>query len=159
MDAQASQGSFHLPSSVEDFSPSSTMDVTSQGSGAVSDISQQCVSGSRWHVRGGIGRDRRVTVKARPCRGGRGIREGGVLVQGLVVERGVEEQSIQAAVTDRGRPALRQLVEKLPMSCFASSSSTATEYLQLDRLNVNLGHWPKHADRKGNCAVSYHKKK
>ncbi len=26
MDAQASQGSFHLPSSMEDFSPSSTMD-------------------------------------------------------------------------------------------------------------------------------------
>ncbi len=50
MDAQASQGSFHLPSSMEDFSPSSTMDVTSQGSGAESDISQQCVSGSRWHV-------------------------------------------------------------------------------------------------------------
>ncbi len=52
MDAQTSQGSFHLPSSMEDFSPSSTMDVTSQGSGAESDISQQCVSGSTWHVRG-----------------------------------------------------------------------------------------------------------
>ncbi len=74
MDAQASQGSFHLPSSMEDFSPSSTMDVTSQGSGAESDISQQCVSGSRWHVRGGRGRGRRVTVRARPSRGGRGIR-------------------------------------------------------------------------------------
>ncbi len=36
MDAQASQGSFHLPSSMEDFSPSSTMDVTSLGSGAES---------------------------------------------------------------------------------------------------------------------------
>ncbi len=44
MDAQASQGSFHLPSSMEDFSPSSTtMDVTSQGSGAESDISQVLV--------------------------------------------------------------------------------------------------------------------
>ncbi len=93
MDAQASQGSFHLPSSMEDFSPSSTTDVTSQGSGAESDISQQCVSGSRWHVRGGRGRGRRVTVRARPSRGGRGM-----LVQGLVVERGVEEQSIQAGV-------------------------------------------------------------
>ncbi len=56
MDAQASQGgNFHLPSSMEDFSPSSTMDVTCQGSGAESDSSQQCVSGSRWHVRGGEG--------------------------------------------------------------------------------------------------------
>ncbi len=72
MDAQASQGSFHLASTMEDFSPSSTMDVTSQGSGAESDISQQCVSGSRWHVQGGRGR--RVTVRARPSRGGRGIR-------------------------------------------------------------------------------------
>ncbi len=53
MDDQASQGSFHLPSSMVDFSPSSTVDVTSQGSGAESDISHQCVSGSRWHVRGG----------------------------------------------------------------------------------------------------------
>ncbi len=59
---------------MEDFSPSSTMDVTSQGSGAESDISQQCVNGSRGHVRGGRGRGRRVTVKARPSRGGRGIR-------------------------------------------------------------------------------------
>ncbi len=66
MDDQASQRSFLLPSSMEDFSPSPTMDVTSQGSGAVSDISQHRVSGSRWHVRGGRGRDRRVTVKARP---------------------------------------------------------------------------------------------
>ncbi len=41
MDAQASQGSLHLPSFMEDFSPSSTMDVTSQGSGAESDISQR----------------------------------------------------------------------------------------------------------------------
>ncbi len=64
MDAQASQGSFHLPSSMEDFSPSSTMDVTSQGSGAESDISQQCVSG-RWLVRGGRGTGRRVTVKSK----------------------------------------------------------------------------------------------
>ncbi len=53
MDDQASQGSFHLPTSMEDFSPSSTMDVTSQGSGTETDISQQCVSGSRWHVQGG----------------------------------------------------------------------------------------------------------
>ncbi len=50
IDDQASQGRFHLPSSMEDFSPSFTMDVTSEGSGAESDISQQCVSGSRWHV-------------------------------------------------------------------------------------------------------------
>ncbi len=34
MDDQASQESFHLSSSMEDFSPSSTMDVTSQGSEA-----------------------------------------------------------------------------------------------------------------------------
>ncbi len=97
MDGQASRGSFHLPSSIKDFSPSSTMNVTSQGSGAESDISQQCVSGSRWHVRGERRRGRRVTVRARPSMGGRGIGEGGVLVQGLVVERGVEDQSIQAA--------------------------------------------------------------
>ncbi len=42
MDDQPSQGSFHLSSSMEDFSPS-IMDVTSQGSGTESDISQQCV--------------------------------------------------------------------------------------------------------------------
>ncbi len=75
MDDQASQGSFHLPSSMVDFSPSSTMDVTSQGSGAESDNSQQYVSGSRWHVRGGRRRSRRVTVRTRPSRGRRGIRE------------------------------------------------------------------------------------
>ncbi len=98
MDAQASQGSFHLPSSMEDFSPSSTMDVTSQGSGAESDISQQCVSGSRWLVRGGRGRGRRVTVRARLAGEEEEQGEGGVSVQGLVVERGVEEQSIQAGV-------------------------------------------------------------
>ncbi len=50
------------------------MDVTSQGSGTESDISQQCVSGSRWHVWGGRGKGRRVTVRARPSWGGRGIR-------------------------------------------------------------------------------------
>ncbi len=58
MDAQASQGSFHLPSSMEDFSPSSTMDVTSQGSGAESDISQQCVmevGGMYEEGEGGVG--------------------------------------------------------------------------------------------------------
>ncbi len=43
MDAQASQGTFHLPSSMEDFNPSSTMDVTSQGSGAESDLNSVLV--------------------------------------------------------------------------------------------------------------------
>ncbi len=40
------------------------------------------------------GRGRRVTVRARPSRGGRGIRgRRCVSTQGLVVERGVEDQS------------------------------------------------------------------
>ncbi len=34
--------------------------------------------------------------------------------------------------TDRGRPALWHLVEKLPMSCFGSSSSTATTAAWID---------------------------
>ncbi len=45
MDDQASQGSFHLPSSMEDFSPSCPMEVTTQGSGAESDISMVAFSG------------------------------------------------------------------------------------------------------------------
>ncbi len=58
MDDQASQGSFHLSSSMEDFSPSSTMDVTSQGSGTESDISQRCameVGGMYEEGEGGVG--------------------------------------------------------------------------------------------------------
>ena len=38
----------------------------------------------------------------------------------------------------------------------------SVEHLQLDRLNVNLGHWPKHADKKGNrvvCLAVINKKK
>ncbi len=58
MNYQASQGSFHLSSSMEDFSPSSIMDVTSQGSGTESDISQQCVmevGGMYEEGEGGVG--------------------------------------------------------------------------------------------------------
>ena len=29
----------------------------------------------------------------------------------------------------------------------------SAEHTQLDRLNSNLGHWPTHVDKKGNCAV------
>ncbi len=58
MDDQPSQGSFHLSSSTKDFSPSSITDVTSQGSGADSDISQQCgmeVGGMYEEGEGGVG--------------------------------------------------------------------------------------------------------
>ena len=29
----------------------------------------------------------------------------------------------------------------------------SVEHAHLERLNSNLGHWPTHADNKGNCAV------
>ena len=79
-DDQASPGIFHaclieyIPSSMEEFSSPSTMGVSSQGSGEESYISQQYVSRSRWHVRRGRRSCRRVTVRARSSRGGRGRR-------------------------------------------------------------------------------------
>ncbi len=102
-------------------------------------ISQQCVSGSRWHVRGGRGRGRRVTVRARPSRGGRGIR-GRRCVQGLVVERGVEDQSIQAAVIAVLLELAKQLIGSFSTRCYSAGRPRSVEHLQLDRLNVNLGH-------------------
>ncbi len=82
-----------------------------------------------------------------------------MLVQGLVVERGVEEQSIQAAVVAVLLELAKQLIGSFFTRCHSARRPRSVEHLQLDRLNVNLGHWPKHTDRKGNCAVSYHKKK
>ncbi len=51
----------------------------------------------------------------------------------------------------------KQLIGSFSTRCRSAGRPQSVEHLQLDRLNVNLGHWPKH--RKGNCAVSYHKKK
>ncbi len=81
-----------------------------------------------------------------------------MLVQGLVVERGVEEQSIQAGVVAVLLELAKQLIGSFFTRCCSAGRPRSVEHLQLDRLNVNLSHWPKHADRKGNCAVSYQKK-
>ncbi len=35
----------------------------------------------------------------------------------------------------------------------SSGRPRSVEHIQLDRLNSNLGHWPVHVDRKGNCVV------
>lgn len=56
---------------MEYFSSTSAMDVSSQGSGEESDVSEQYVPRSRWHVRGSKSRGRRVTVRARSGRIGR----------------------------------------------------------------------------------------
>ncbi len=113
-----------------------------KGSGAVSDISQQCVSGSRQHVRGGRGSGRRVTVKARPSRGGRGIRGRRCVSTRL---------SIQAAVVAVLLELAKQLMGSFSTRCRSANRPRSIEHLQ-HRLNINLGHWPKHADRKGNCS-------
>ncbi len=47
----------------------------------------------------------------------------------------------------------KQLIGRFSTRCRSAGSPRSVEHLQLDRLNVNLGHWLKHADRKGNCAV------
>ncbi len=47
----------------------------------------------------------------------------------------------------------KQLIGSFSTRCHSAGRPRSVERLQLDRLNVNLGHWPKHADRKGNCAV------
>ncbi len=71
----------------------------------------------------------------------------------------MEDQSIQAAVVAVLLELAKQLIGSFSTRCHSAGRPRSVEHLQLDRLNVNLCHWPKHADRKGNCAVSYHKKK
>ncbi len=47
----------------------------------------------------------------------------------------------------------KQLIGSFSTICHSAGRSQSVEHLQLNKLNVNLCHWPKHADRKGNCAV------
>ncbi len=46
-----------------------------------------------------------------------------------------------------------QLIGSFSTRCRSAGRPRSVEHLQLDRLNVNLGRWPKHADRKWNCAA------
>ncbi len=55
----------------------------------------------------------------------------------------------------------KQLIGSFSTRCRSAGRPRSVEHLQLDRLNVNLGHWPKHADRKGGlcCMFSHYKNK
>ena len=47
----------------------------------------------------------------------------------------------------------KQLIGSFSTRGRSAGRPRSVEHLQLDRLNVNLGHWPKLADKKGNCVV------
>ncbi len=57
--------------------------------------------------------------------------EGGVLVQGLVVERGVEDQSIQAAVVAVLLELAKQLIGSFSTRCHSAGCLRSVEHLQL----------------------------
>jgi len=48
----------------------------------------------------------------------------------------------------------KQLIGSFSTRCHSAGRPRSAEHLQLDKLNANLGHWPKHADRKGNSVCS-----
>ncbi len=54
-----------------------------------------------------------------------------MLVQGLVVERGVEEQSIQAGVVAVLLELAKQLIGSFPTRCRSAGRPRSVEHLQL----------------------------
>ena len=69
------------------------------------------------------------------------------------VEHQQRERTKRDILSFRLELLAKGLIGNFSSSQRAGGRPCSTEHAQLDRLNLNLGNWPTHVGRKGNCAV------